>query len=213
MSNHLINRLHFGSNAAAILKYLRSKSDDGLGPSQFSFNAIRLMPDPLNLPNHPMVQRLSLMNSDWSAFNDKVSAFALRRLGHHNSHRRTDEKIEEAIEDLRCKTSSMEFINGLSERHIFDQAVANYRHFGFFASFDWRLANWGTVADVCSVGKSTFKLPTSCIEFTTQWTPPIFAIQTLADTFPSVRFELFYRYAPDEPFTKIEFFPTVPFGY
>jgi hypothetical protein len=51
------------------------------------------------------------------------------------------------------------------------------------------------------------------IEFSTLWTPPIAALQELADMFPSVRFELTYRLEPSDPWTLVEIFPVKPWGY
>jgi hypothetical protein len=69
------------------------------------------------------------------------------------------------------------------------------------------------VADIQTVVATTFVPSTTYLEFITYLTPPIPAMQTLANTFPSVRFELRYRYHSQDSWTEVEFFPFPPFSY
>jgi hypothetical protein len=60
---------------------------------------------------------------------------------------------------------------------------------------------------------TTFTVPTPGIEFTTVATPPILALQILANTFPSVLFTLDYATDTSTAWTEVRFHPFPPFGY
>lgn len=226
MPDYVINRLHFRTNARTILSHIKSKALGKSSPAEFSFNSIRLMPESMKLmiPAPAMarqLERLSLMNSDLSFFDPSVQEVLLSNFGYNRVEKQSEEEIHKTMEEIRQwiestagETSANEDVSDrLSSSRIFDQAIANYNEVGFFAQLDWRLAHWGTAEDVLSVVKETFELPTSFIEFQTKWSPPITAVQSLVNAFPSVRFELLYHYPDDESWKKVEFFPTVPFGY
>jgi hypothetical protein len=161
------------------------------------------------------------MNIDLSAFDPSVQEVILSNFDDNRVGRQSGEEIRKTMEEIRqwiASTAGSSNADGdVADRHssarIFDQATANYHEVGFFSQLDWRLAHWGTAEDVLSVVKETFELPTSFIEFQTRWSPPIAAVQSLANAFPSVRFELLYHYIDGESWKKVEFFPTVPFGY
>jgi hypothetical protein len=197
----------------------------GSGPIEFSFNSIRLMPEAMKLAPEPElaphIERLSLMNTDLTVFDVSIRKLIMDKFKWRHAEKQSEGKIRETIEKMRdwlgleCSREATEekTVNGVVSTRDFEQAVANYRKYRFFSRLDWRLAHWGTVEDVHSVVKETFSLPTSFIEFRTRWSPPVPAIQFLADAFPSVRFELFYHYNEKEAWKKVTFFPTVPFGY
>lgn len=214
MPDYLINRLNFRTNAKTILGYIQSKPGKEQCPAEFSFDSIRRMPELLKpastliLNRH--IERLSLMNSDLSVFDPAIGKNFMAAFNYDQVKKQSEEKIQKAIEEMRQLMATEE---NLPSIRILDQAVDNYREFKFFSWLDWRLAHWGTVEDVHSVVPETFELPTTFIEFETRWTPPVAAIQSLANVFPSVRFELHYCFPDDESWKKIEFFPTVPFGY
>lgn len=221
MSDYLINQLYFRTNAKTILGHIQSTSGKEQCPAEFSFNSIRRMPKPLRPASTLSINRhiecLSLMNSDLSVFDPAIRKNLMAAFDYDQVKKQPEEKIQKAIEQMRqlmggTKTTQVTEEN-LPVPRLLDQAVDNYREFNFFSWLDWRLAHWGTVEDVHSVVRETFKLPTTFIEFETRWTPPVAVIQSLANDFPSVRFELRYRFPDDTSWNKVEFFPTVPFGY
>lgn len=225
MPDYVINRLHFRTNAKTILSHIKSKAVDKSGPAEFSFNSIRLMPESMKLiPATAMarrLERLSLMNCDLSVFDPSVQEIILSNFDDNRVEKQSEEEIRKSMEEIRqwivSTAGSSDADDDVSDRHssarIYEQAIANYHEVGFFSQLDWRLSHWGTAEDVLSVVKETFERPTSFIEFQTKWSPPVAAVQSLANAFPSVRFELRYHYLDSESWKKVEFFPTVPFGY
>lgn len=225
MPDYMINQLHFRTNARTILSHIRSKAAEESGPAEFSFNSIRQMPESMKLIPAPamarQLERLSLMNSDLSVFDPSVQEVILSNFNDNRVGKQSEEEFSKTLEKIRQWIASTanssgavgDISDGHSSARIFEQAISNYHEVGFFSQLDWRLAHWGTAEDVISVVKETFELPTSFIEFQTKWSPPIVAAQSLANAFPSVRFELLYHYLDSESWKKMEFFPTVPFGY
>lgn len=207
MYDYVVSQLHFLTNTEKILGYIRSNRVHDNPPPEFSLNAIRSMPDPLFISLSAAVLSLSAWNVDLSSLNEKVRQAALSggmacRQGEGNGVE-VDEKIEAARKAAR----------DAADVGLIDRAVSNYRQFGYFSQYDWRFANWGTVEDIHSVVSETFRVPSSWLEFTTRWTPPIAAMQELANTFPSVRFKLKYRYDSDDSWMVEDLFAFPPFGY
>jgi len=96
---------------------------------------------------------------------------------------------------------------------LFDRALDNFATLGFFCQYDWCLSHWGTAEDIQNITQSTFHPATTHIEFVTLGTPPLIALQHLADTFPSVIFTLQYRSLSAKEWQEVQFFPLTPFGY
>ena len=221
MTDYQINQLHFSSNAKHILALLRAKSTGEQSPTQFSLNSIKLMPESLNLPLTQPIMTLSLLNITMPSFDEKTKQIALDNVlsgqGCKESESTIQNKIEKIRELLKQGESEnrleKESLKDLSILDVFEQAVSNYTQHQFFSKFDWCFTNWGTIQDIHSVVESTFERPTSYIEFKTAWTPPIPAMQALANTFPSIKFELKYHCNPDDPWTSVEIFPFPPFSY
>jgi hypothetical protein len=221
MTDHVTNRLLFLSNAKTILAFIKSRPFQGDVPPQFSLNSVWPMPPALVLPLTEGVRRLSLMNIEMPKLNEAVQKAALTKVFFGRTEKAQVSEVTKTIEQMHnilAKTESKQGRKPLQDSEktaleVFDQAVANYEEFKCFCQYDWRLTHWGTPDDIHSVVPSTFELPTTCIEFQTRWTPPIAAMRYLAQTFPSVRFELTYRCHPDDLWTKVEIFPITPFGY
>jgi hypothetical protein len=207
MSEYVISQLHFITNTEQVLGYIKAGRVHDSPPPEFSLNAIRSMPDALFLPLEPPVLFLSAWNVDLSSLNDTVREEALSAGMTGRPEKINGEEMAEKIESAE-RTS-----RDTADARLIERAVSNYRQFGYFSPYDWRFANWGTVADIHSVVPDTFRVPTSCLEFTTRWTPPVAAMQELANTFPSVRFKLKYRYDPEGPWMVADLFAFPPFGY
>jgi hypothetical protein len=208
---YITNQLTFFSNAKFILGFIKSQNSSDVSPPQFSLNSIKPMPESLSLPLNDPILRLSLMNTKMPPLSETVTRLAQSAVYFGNRIPHPESVIEQAIEETRSSLHSADADKPVLD--VFEEAVANYRRHQAFCYYDWRLAHWGTIDDIQSVVESTFELPTDFIEFQTKWTPPIRALETLATTFPSVRFELKYRQDPAEPWTKEEIFPNPPFGY
>ena len=150
---------------------------------------------------------------------DLTKQLALSNIFHGQEGKQTKSIILNEIEEIRKTFSKSKCSSGETEKlgrrlvGSFEQAVANYRQYGFFSQYDWQFTNWGTIGDIISVEESTFIDSTSYIEFVTKWTPPIQAMQVLSNDFPSIRFELKYHYHPGSPWTSVELFPNPPFSY
>ncbi len=207
MSEYLVNRLYFITNTEKVLEHIRSGRVHENPPPEFSLNAIRSMPDALFLPLSEPVLSLSAGNMDLSSLKENIRKVVLSGGLAAGSRKIAREEMGEKIE------SSLRAVRGTGNAGLIDRAVSNYYQFGYFSQHDWRFANWGTVEDIHSVAPETFRIPTTCLEFTTRWTPPIAAMQELANTFPSVRFKLKYRYDPDGPWMVEDLFAFPPFGY
>jgi len=125
--------------------------------------------------------------------------------------KRPREEILAAAATLR---NSLQTIKGDNFRlKLFDRAMDNFNSHGFFCQHDWCLSHWGTTEDIQTAIQSTFHPTTICIEFTTLGTPPLIALQHLADTFPSVIFTLQYRSLSAKEWQEVQLFPLTPFGY
>jgi hypothetical protein len=221
MPNLLTNRLLFLTNAKYILELVKPRMPRDT-PALLSLNTIRPMPESLALPLTRQIRRLALTNMAFpqiSAEVDKVASGKIFRgiAGKQPLSAIDDDLIEATRKQLITRRSGrVSQKTGPADKtdpEIFERAVDNYHKHQYFCHFDWRWANWGTVADVHSAVAATFELPTTAVEFTTWWTPPIAAMQALAQMFPSVRFELSYRYRRRDPWTTMEIFPLTPFGY
>jgi hypothetical protein len=212
MTEYVTNRLHFITNTEAILKFIKSKHVHDSPPPEFSFNSIKPMPDDLFMPMNEQVLSLSVLNLEKSSLDEatkeavlsRVSAEALPGISAASEIPAGIDAVRKVLEEASTNEADMA---------LFERAVSNYATHGFFSHFDWRLVNWGTTGDVQSIDISTFHPPTSFIEFTTRWTPPVAVVQILANTFPSVRFKLKYRFNPDEPWITRDIFAFPPFGY
>ena len=219
---YVTNRLSFLSNARNILTFIRARNDQGQVPPQFSLQAIRPMPAALQLPLTKDVLRLVLMNSALPPLEATRRQVALDNLFYGQSQKASPAAVRQAIEETRAVLSQQAAAKGDSPLSpearqtalaVFKQAVANYAACQCFSYYDWRLTHWGTLADIQAVTPATFEQPTTWIEFQTQWTPPIAALRYLAQTFPSVRFELRYRGNSADSWTEVEILPLTPFGY
>jgi hypothetical protein len=220
-SEEITNHLIFYSNARYILDFLKSGTGGDASPSLFSLNTIKKMPEALSLPLDEPIRLLAIMNMAMPSLDERATRVASARLFRDRPGRKSEAEIMDAIEAARRSLAEPAAQDGPvrashpadRRRDHFENAVSNYRRHRFFCQYDWRFAHWGTVEDVLAVDAATFRLPTDRIAFTTRWTPPLPAMQALASIFPSVRFELKYRYQPDEAWTKLEIFPNPPFGY
>jgi hypothetical protein len=214
MAEYISNRLHFATNRKTILAYLRSKPSLEDGPVEFSLNAIRLRPAALLPASDGRILSLSRLNVDGPELDADTRDNALSKGIFDLGGKRSNAVIQAAIDATRKTIESIE--NG--EEHTraqgtFDRALAAYEQLGFFSGHDWGLTYWGTPEDIHSAVPSTFVPTTTCIEFTTAWTPPLAALQVLANTFPSVKFKLQYRRRPETGWTEVQFYPFPPFGY
>jgi hypothetical protein len=151
--------------------------------------------------------KLSSQNMELPEFKDNVLQAVLQEIYEGR-------KIEKAPEsDLLHKVKELKKSLKESDAKLLNKAVTNFEATGFFCQRDWCMTNWGTIEDIHSVDESTFTEDTTSIEFETLYSPPLKALKILADTFPSVRFRLLYKYAFEDSWTNMEIFPITPFGY
>jgi hypothetical protein len=190
-----------------VLKYIRAGRVHDNPPPEFSLNAIKSMPDALFLPMAGAVHDLSASNVDLPSLDAAVKEVVLSDNAFGEVGKLSDSGIREKIGAVRQTAPDPE------SAALIDRAVANYEKFGFFSHFDWRLTHWGTIGDIHSVSRETFEPSTSYLEFTTRLMPPVAAMQELANTFPSVRFKLKFRYGANEPWIVEDLFAFPPFGY
>lgn len=219
----VVNRLRFKTNDRTILAHLKSKADGESGPSEFSLNSIRQQPDGLALPLTPEVRALSIMNAERpsreirSTVDDAMFQVMVENLFEGQPEKSSSQEIAAEIATLRQTLESPEkageVVDGWTRLAVFEQALLNYQAVGFFTQYDWALSQWGCPGDIQSVEPETFVSPTGCLSFTSAWSPPVLALQELANLFPSVRFRLDYRYEDSEEWELIEFFPLMPWGY
>jgi hypothetical protein len=214
MADDISNRLFFSTNRKTILAYLRSKASHEPGPAEFSLNAIRLMPPTLLPAADERVLRLSRLNVDVPELDSDILETAMADGILDPEGKRRVDTIQAEIDATRKTLGNLDPAKERAPaQEVFERAVATYEETGFFSRHDWGLTHWGTPADIRSVVSSTFVPTTTCIEFTTAWTPPLAALQMLANTFPSVKFKLQYRRSPETEWTEVQFYPFPPFGY
>lgn len=211
MPEYLINQLHFITNTEVILKYIKAVHVHDNPPPEFSLNAIKSMPDELFLPLNDDIISLSAMNSELPPLDEATTQAALSNIVFGAPEKSSESEISEKIKKIGDALADGPA--GRSEIEAFHRAISNYKQYRYFSQYDWRMAKWGTIEDIHSVTPSTFRPPLTFIEFTTRWTPPIAALQELANTFPSVRFKLKYHFHPDDSWTVLDLFAFPPFGY
>jgi len=212
MTEYVTNRLYFITNTEAVLNFIKSKHVHDNPPPEFSFNSIKPMPDELFLPLNAQILSLSVSNMEKCPLDETTKQAVFSRiLSGTPPGKPSESTIPEKINVIR--QALIEASTDRADIELFERAVSNYTRHRYFSHYDWRLVNWGTIEDVHSVTESTFHPPTSFIEFTTKWTPPIAVMQILANTFPSVRFRLKYRFHSDSPWMTEEIFAFPPFGY
>jgi len=216
----LTNQLSFLTNSKYILKLLKEKAPANGSPPQFSLESIQPMPEALWMPQFECLKPLLALNMELPQMAEEVRRTALNDWILPSPQKADETTIRERIKQIGLTlnaAASDRAVNNASgtdktDLELFEQAVANYNQYSFFNQCDFRMDRWGTLEDIRAVDAATFELPTTCIEFTTLLTPPLSAIQSLVDLFPSVRFELKYRFGKNE-WTHVEFFPTRPWGY
>jgi hypothetical protein len=221
MTEFVTNRLSFRTNAKTILNLIKAGAAQGDSPAQFSLDTIKPMPKALAMPYVACLNPLVAMNIALPAMAENVRQMALTRMFSQPLQKADTATLQNQIVRLGEQLKAIQAREGAQRvpgsdktcLEWFEQAVANYTQFNYFTQYDWRTAHWGTPEEIQSVEAATFELPTTMIEFSTLWTPPIAALQELADMFPSVRFELTYRLEPSDPWTLVEIFPVKPWGY
>ena len=205
------NRLFFRSNTTSILAFLKTKTSADNGQGLFSLNSIRQLPASLTLPPSADILHLSLMNVALPLFDERIAAGFLTYLPPEYKGKQPRERILATADAVRNSLQTAR--RDSTQLEIFDQAMDNFTTHGFFCRYDWCLSHWGTAEDIQTVSQSTFHPATTCIEFTTLDTPPLIALQHLADTFPSVMFTLQYRLLSAKDWQEVQLFPLTPFGY
>lgn len=203
------NQLLFKSNRKTVLAYLKSKcaNNDCL----FTLNSIKMMPDQFDIELTEETRNLSILNVGAREIKGPAYKVLVEDLLNGNSTKLSPEELFKKIGLIKRKYQAT--ARDKIDQAVFEKAVDNFENSGFFTYFDWRMHHWGVIDDVQSVDKTTFHRTTECIKFTTFWAPPLEVLNNLANTFPSVKFELLYRYQTDQDWSKIQLFPQVPFGY
>ena len=207
----VINQLHFRTNSTTILPFLRSKAASGSGHPLFTLNSIVQRPEVLVLPPSEGLFRLSLQNMSVPILDEKVKAQFLACLPRKFKGKQPQPALYGEIALLR-KTLLLSK-GAKAQFEVLEQAVVNYENVGYFCQLDWGMDHWGTTEDIHSVTESTFHLPTAFLEFQTTGTPPVIALQQLANTFPSVLFTLRFRCLSEDQWHEVQFYPFPPFGY
>lgn len=207
----VINQLHFRTNSNTILPYLKTKAGGGSGHALFSLNSIINLPRDLILPLGVDIIQLSIWNTGVPILDERLKARFLALW--------TAEYTGKKSRSFICAKASdmLEKHNIASSRslkpEVVNKAMYNFEHTGFICQFDWCMDHWGTTGDIHAVTECTFLLPTRFIEFQTINTPPLIAMQHLANTFPSVNFTLLYKYSLQDVWQEVQFHPFPPFGY
>lgn len=216
MTERIINQLHFRSNSKTILSFLKTGKTKNEATDLFTLSSIEPIPEYQCGKLTEELKKISLMNVQPLKLSGTAMKIAKEGIYGNLDGQQPRELIERKLMESREKivfglqSGSPEMENDLI---ALDRAVKCLRNYGFVSLYDWKLTQWGTPADVVSVTESTFVEGTSYLEFETAWTPPVPAIKSLSNIFPSVRFELLYKHASEEAFHKVEIFPRNPFGY
>jgi hypothetical protein len=205
------NQLHFRTNSTTILPYLKAKADGNSGHPRFTLNSIITLPKVLVLPINDEIIQLSVLNISLPILDEKIKAQFLANWMADYHGKQPPPILSRKVEKIRQRLHTKKYPQ--SQMDLLDQAESNYEKYGFFCQFDWCMDHWGTPADIQGVTESTFELPTSFLQFQTVSTPPIMAVQQLANTFPSVLFTLLFSYRPEATRHEVQFYPFPPFGY
>lgn len=207
----IANRLSFRTNSHTIVPFLLSKKVPTTPPPGFTLNTLAPLPEDLIAPFSPLVIDLSFKNAALPILDQSVRSKVIACLAPYYHNQLSPLALDEAVRQAR-----QELDNGTLEkmdRDTLSRALDSHRQYGFFSQIDWCLDHWGCIGDIIDALADTFTVPTPCLEFTTLGTPPILALQRLANTFPSVRFTLHYAVHNNPTWTEVEFHPFPPFGY
>lgn len=207
----IVNRLEFRTNSHTIVPFLLCKESLVHHRPGFSLNALAELPKELWVPELPVVIDLSLKNTALPILDDAVRLGVIACLSPHYHGKSSPSELHEAVERTGSKLGKDSATR--EESAVLSRIIENHGSYGYFSHIDWGLDHWGCFADILSVSAETFKVPTPGITFTTLATPPILALQRLANTFPSVRFTLHYAVEKSEAWSEVEFHPFPPFGY
>lgn len=207
----IINRLWFRTNSHTIVPFLLSRKECVAHRPGFSLNALIELPTNLVTPELPVVFHLSLKNSTLPILDDQVRQGVVACLAPDYRGKRSPAELHQAIATVRQELEDCQ--GGKKDLDILTRIVDNQRSTGYFSHIDWALDHWGCIADIDGVAPESFSIPTPGIEFNTIATPPILALQQLANTFPSVRFSLQYAVQGSATWNDVEFHPFPPFGY
>jgi hypothetical protein len=207
----IINRLSFRTNSHTIIPFLLSKKERRQSRPDFTLNALAECPKELIVPQTPRVVRLSLENAALPILDESVRQRLAASLAPHYRGKLSPQELRTAVDSahhqLDCGNS------GEMEGDALRRSLDNHRLHGYFSQIDWCLDHWGCPEDIVEMVDTTFTVPTPRIEFTTVATPPILALQLLANTFPSVLFTLDYAPETSTAWTEVQFHPFPPFGY
>ncbi len=206
------NRLMFRTNSHTIIPFLLGGAKDvNRGEPCFSLQNLAQTPQQLLVPATPLVAELSLGNAAIPILDDNLRQEVIAFLGSHYRGRQPAPQLEKTVAGL---DQLLDQASPASDEAILLRRLQqNYQQFGYFSHIDWRLDHWGCAGDIDGVVAETFTVPTPAIEFFTLATPPILALQLLANTFPSVHFTLQYGVEGDGPVHEVRFHPFPPFGY
>jgi hypothetical protein len=207
----IVNRLSFRTNSHTIVPYLLSKKERTHSRSKFTLSALAECPKELFVPLTPHVVQLSLGNAALPILDECLRQRVVESLAPHYRGKLSPQELREAVERARHELDCGIF--GQMEGDALRQSLDNHRLSGHFSHIDWCLDHWGCPEDIVAMVDSTFTVPTPGIEFTTVATPPILALQLLANTFPSVLFTLDYAAETGAKWVEVRFHPFPPFGY
>lgn len=206
------NRLMFRTNSHTIIPFVLGgkKGGDGDEPC-FSLQTLARTPQQLMVSATPLVVELSLGNAAIPILDDSLRQEVVAFLGSHYQGRLPAPQLEKTVAGLDQR---LDLASPASDEAILLRRLQqNYRQYGYFSHIDWRLDHWACAEDIDAVVAETFTVPTPAIEFFTLATPPILALQLLANTFPSVHFTLQYGLERDGLSHEVRFHPFPPFGY
>lgn len=209
--NFVVNQLHFRTNSNTIVPYLKAKAEIHTGHNRFSLNSIVNLPNTLILPLNDSIMELSWLNIAVPILDESVKARFLNYVTPEYTGKQPQALIYATIDKIRINLQTSKVFEPQLES--LNRAVGNYESTGFFSQVDWCMDHWGTTEDIQGVSETTFDLPTTYLEFQSVSTPPIIALQFLANTFPSVLFTLRYKLSPENVWNEVQFYPFPPFGY
>jgi hypothetical protein len=207
----IVNRLSFRTNSHTIIPYLLSKKERTHSRSNFTLNGLAECPKELFVTQTPRVVHLSLGNVALPILDESVRQPIAASLAPHYRGKLSPQELRKAVDNARHQLDCGNYVQ--MEGDALRQSLDNHRLRGYFSQIDWCLDHWGCPEDIVAMVDSTFTVPTPGIEFTTVATPPILALQLLANTFPSVLFTLNYAAETGADWVEVQFHPFPPFGY
>ncbi len=193
MPNHVTNILRVSGDPEKVSAMFEAIKNDEIGLGSIDFNKIIPMPKALDIECGSRTDRAMKL---YRAFREECAALALVHTLNPDYAARTGTTHDGRVAALVRKYEAMiKHDSGLLQ--LGERCYRNIKDYGHPAWYSWCNANWGTKWNSYGYHDYTEKdFDGSTIEFQTAWGCAFPVIETLAERYPDLHFEL--RWADED---------------